>query len=174
MIRLPHLFPRCPLGGSPTPTENYCPAGPGYADSYRSLLLGPLLPQAPCLATVQAPSRLVASSGPLCTCCSLYLKALLPTSTCQLPPSFSSAQLIPAAATHPHTPPTFYPNPSPAFLHRPHYLALSLCPPLDCRLHQDRFCPPCSLLSPGSPHSAWVRHSGGMGRRRMADMQSLN
>ena len=103
MIRLPHLFPRCPLGGSPTPTENYCPEGPGYADSYRSLLLGPLLPQAPSLATVQAPSRLAASSGPLCTCCSLYLKSLLPTSTCQLTPSFSSAQLIPAPATHPHT-----------------------------------------------------------------------
>lgn len=102
MIRLPHLFPKCPLGGSPTPTENYCPAGPGYGDSYRCFWAH--CSPKPRVLPLCRPSRLVASSGPLCICCSLYLKALLLTSTCQLPPSFSSAQLIPAPATHPHTP----------------------------------------------------------------------
>ena len=82
-------------------------------------------------------------------------------------PAPSFIQLYPAdtcpsdSLPHAHT---FYPNPSPAFLHRTYYLALSLCPLLDCRLQQDRFCLPCSLLSPWSPHSAWLTHSGRMGR----------
>lgn len=169
MIRLPHLFPRCPLGGSPTPTENYCPTGPGYPDSYRCFWAH--CSPKPHVLPLCRPRRVVASPRPLCICCSLYLKALLPISNVPAPSfiQFCPAGTCPSdSSPHPHT---FYPKPSPAFLHRTHYLALSLCPPLDCRLHQDRFCLPCSLLSPWSPHSAWVRHSGRMGRRRMANTQ---
>lgn len=119
--------------------------------------LGNVCSPKPCLATVQAQQSrclllgLSASAVPtqkaLLTSCQLLHSALH---------SFHLTQQLF------HTP-TFYPNPSPAFLHRTYYLALSLCPPLDCRLSRTDFCL-CSLLSPWPLHSAWLTHNGRMGR----------
>ena len=92
---------------------------------------------------------------------------LLKSSSPDIMPAPSFIQLYAAdtcpsdSFPHPHT---FFPNSSPAFLHRTYYLALSLCPLLDCRLQQDRFCLPCSLLSSWPLHSAWLTHNGRMGR----------